>query len=82
LLEGKKVNLNLVEKNELPVLKHWVNDANFVGEFEPIFQETLGDLEKQYDNLGGEKGQWFFVEKKEGTKIGYTATSNRKDALP
>jgi hypothetical protein len=36
LLEGKKVNLNLVEKNELPVLKHWVNDANFVGEFEPI----------------------------------------------
>ena len=81
MLEGKKVNLNLVEKNELPVLKHWVNDANFVGEFEPISQETLGDLEKQHDNLGGEKGQWFFVEKKEGTKIGYIAHFKSKGCI-
>ena len=71
MLEGKKVNLNLVEKGELPVLGHWVNDLHFVGEFEPISQETLADLERQYDNLAG--GQWFFVEKKDGTKIGYIA---------
>ena len=71
MLDGRKVSLNLVEKPDLPILKAWVNDLGFVGEFEPISQETLGDLEKQYDNLAG--GQWFFVEKKDGTKIGYIA---------
>ena len=47
------MNLNLLEKGELSVLKQWVNDLHFVGEFEPISQETLGDLERQYDNLAG-----------------------------
>jgi ribosomal-protein-alanine N-acetyltransferase len=46
-----------------------VNSLVFVGEFEPISHDTLGALEKQYDNLAG--GQWFFVEKEDGTKIGY-----------
>ena len=53
MLERRKVNLNLLEKGELSVLKQWVNDLHFVGEFEPISQETLGDPERQYDNLAG-----------------------------
>ncbi len=32
------MNLNLLEKGELSVLKQWVNDLHFVGEFEPISQ--------------------------------------------
>jgi ribosomal-protein-alanine N-acetyltransferase len=56
-----------------------VNAFDFVGEFEPISQETLGDLEKQYDNLGG--GHWFFVEKKDGTKIGYIAHFKSKGCV-
>jgi RimJ/RimL family protein N-acetyltransferase len=79
LLPGKKVNLNLVEKTDLHILKQWVNAFDFVGEFEPISQETLGDLEKQYDNLAG--GQWFFVEKKDGTKIGYVAHFKSKGCV-
>ena len=79
MLEGRKVNLNLLEKGELPVLKQCVNDVHFVGEFEPISQEILGDLERQYDNLAG--GQWFFVEKKDETKIGHIAHFKVKDAL-
>ena len=79
LLAGKKVNLNLVEKAELHILKEWVNNPNFVGEFEPISQETLADLEKQYDNLAG--GQWFFVEKKDVAKIGYIAHFKSKGCV-
>ncbi len=63
------MNLDIVERADLPILGSWVNDVDSIGEFEPISQETLGDLEKQYDNLVG--GQWFFVEKNDGTKIGY-----------
>lgn len=73
------MNLSLVEKADLPVLRAWVNDVDFVGEFEPISQETLGDLEKQYDNLAG--GQWFFVEKKDGTKVGYIAHFKSKGCV-
>jgi hypothetical protein len=62
MLEGKKVNLSIVERSDLPTLKQWVNDVNFVGEFEPFQQETLADLEKQYDSIG--RGQWYFIEKK------------------
>ncbi len=69
MLKGKKVNLKLVEREELSIFKQWENDIHFVGEFEPISQQTIGDIEKQYDNLAG--GQWFFIEKNDGTKIGY-----------
>ncbi len=79
MLPGKKVNLNLVEKTDLHILKEWLNSPDFVGEFEPITQETLGDLEKQYDNLAG--GQWFFVEKKDRTKIGYIAHFKSKGCI-
>jgi [ribosomal protein S5]-alanine N-acetyltransferase len=79
LLHGKNLNLDIVEKADLPILRSWVNDLDSVGEFEPISQETLGDLEKQYDNLGG--GQWFFVEKKDGTKIGYIAHFKSKGCV-
>lgn len=58
-----------MEKEDLHIVKEWVNDHKFMGEFEPILQETEASLEKQYDQL--KEGQWFFVEKKDGTKIGY-----------
>lgn len=60
-----------MEKEDLPLVKKWVNDLEFAGEYEEISQETKADLEKQYDQLAG--GQWFFVEKKDGSKIGYVA---------
>jgi ribosomal-protein-alanine N-acetyltransferase len=71
MLKGKSVNLRLMEREDLPLLREWVNDLDFVGEFEPVSQETQRDLERQYDALT--EGQWFFIEKKDGTKIGYVA---------
>ena len=62
------MNLRLMEKEELQILADWLNDPEFMGEYES--QETIADLEKSFSRLGS---QWFFVEKKDGTKIGWAA---------
>ena len=68
MLEGKNVRLNIVEKQDLPILLEWDNNIDFRGQFENLGQETMADLEKLYDNIKDE--QWFFVEKNDGTKVG------------
>ena len=68
MLEGKTVNLRVVEKEDLPLFAEWLNDPKFIGEYES--QETVADLEKSYSRSGS---QWFFIEKKDGTKIGWAA---------
>lgn len=69
LLEGKNVNLKIVEKNELPQLAEWSNNPEFLGEFIWLPQQSIGEWEKRYDNLTPDV-KWFFIEKKDGTKIG------------
>ncbi len=64
MLEGKNVNLRIMEREDLPIVKEWDNDVGTMGECEPIVQETKTDLEEQFDKLI--EGQWFFMEKKEG----------------
>ena len=71
MLEGKTVNLRIMEREDLPVLQEWDNNPEFMGEYEELRQETKTELEKTYDNL--KDAQWFFVQKKDGTKIGYVA---------
>ena len=68
MLEGKTVNLRVVEKDDLPLLKERRNNLEFTGQYQSISQETMKDLEKRYGELVDEK--WFFIEKKDGTKIG------------
>jgi RimJ/RimL family protein N-acetyltransferase len=68
VLEGKNVNLRLVEREDLPLLKTWRNDLEFIGEYQSISQESMKELEKKYGECDEE--QWFFIEKKDGTKIG------------
>jgi len=71
VLEGKNVNLKIMEREELPTLLEWSNNPEIMGEYEELRQETKTDMEKTYDNL--KDAQWFFVQKKNGTKIGYVA---------
>ena len=71
LLEGKYVNLRIMEREDLSIVKKWDNDIGIMGEYEPIVQETKADLERQFGKLT--EGQWFFVEKKDGAKIGFIA---------
>jgi RimJ/RimL family protein N-acetyltransferase len=69
LLEGKNVNLRIVEKENLPLLLKWINDPGFFGEYNPLEQETMVEMEKSYDTAHPDRKR-FFVEKKDGTNIG------------
>jgi RimJ/RimL family protein N-acetyltransferase len=73
LLEGRNVNLRIIEREDLPVLHERDNNPQFRGEYEPPKQETQTELEKLYDGL--KDSQWFFIEKKVGVKIGFIAHS-------
>jgi RimJ/RimL family protein N-acetyltransferase len=71
LLEGKNVNLRIVEKEDLPLLQEWWNSLEFSGIYNPLVaQQSKADIEKQYEKLGSEK-QWFLILKKDGSKIGF-----------
>jgi RimJ/RimL family protein N-acetyltransferase len=45
------------------------NNLDFTGEYDPIFQMSKADWQKAYDNRPTDEG-WFFIEKKDGTKVG------------
>ena len=65
MLEGKTVNMRLIEPKDLSIVSEWVNNISFIGEMR---QDTRRELEEYYNRPGS---QWFFIEKKEGAKIGY-----------
>jgi RimJ/RimL family protein N-acetyltransferase len=69
LLEGKTVNLKVVEKEDLALGAEWINDPEYFGEYQPLSQQSKYELERQYDGLTSEE-KWFFIEKKDGTRIG------------
>lgn len=69
LLEGKSVNLRVMEKEDLQLVLEWINNPAFGGEYEPLEQSSMQELEKWYDNpRPGE--QWFIMEKKDRSKVG------------
>ena len=71
MLEGKLVNLRVVEKEDLPLLSEWFNSPEFAGRYNPLdAQESQTDIEKRHEKLGSEKA-WFLVLKKDGSRIGY-----------
>ena len=73
MLEGKSVNLRIMEREDLPLYVRWVNDPGFFGEYNPLEQTTRTEMEKNYDSAPPEKRK-FFIEKKDGTKIGVVNT--------
>jgi RimJ/RimL family protein N-acetyltransferase len=70
LLEGKNVNLRVVEKEDLPLLAEWENSLDYISEYNPLRQKSKADQEKNYDRLGPDE-KWFFIEKKDACKIGF-----------
>jgi RimJ/RimL family protein N-acetyltransferase len=71
LLEGKKVNLRIVENEDLPLVAEWFNNLEFNGEYDPLdAQLSRVEVEKKYSELGPET-RWFIIEKKDGSKIGF-----------
>jgi RimJ/RimL family protein N-acetyltransferase len=70
VLEGKNVNLRVMEKEDFPLLLEWFNNSEFEGEFEPLDpQRSKREFEDRYDKLGPDE-KIFLVEKKDGSKIG------------
>jgi ribosomal-protein-alanine N-acetyltransferase len=74
LLEGKNVNLRVVEKEDLPLLLEWFNSLDFTGRYNPLdAQQSKTEIDKRHDKLGSDE-QWFFIEKKDGSKVGFIGT--------
>jgi RimJ/RimL family protein N-acetyltransferase len=70
VLEGRNVNLRVMEKEDLPLFAEWVNKPEFFGEYNPLRQTSKAEIEKDYDKSTLEQ-TGFIIEKKDGSKIGY-----------
>jgi len=48
MLEGKRINLRLAEKEDVPLLAQWLNDAEFAGDYQHFpDQISKAELEKR-----------------------------------
>ena len=70
MLEGRNVNLRVMEKEDLPLFAEWINKPEFFGEYNPLREISKMEIEKDYDKKSHEE-TGFIIEKKDGSKIGY-----------
>jgi ribosomal-protein-alanine N-acetyltransferase len=71
LLEGKSVNLRVMEKEDLPLWAEWVNKPDVFGEYNPLHQMSRVEAEKILESPLELKP--YIVEKKDRSKIGFVA---------
>jgi RimJ/RimL family protein N-acetyltransferase len=69
LLEGKHVNLRVVEREDLAFLADWFNNPEVFGEYNPFMQVSKAEMEKNYGEKKFEETD-FFIEGKDGRRIG------------
>jgi ribosomal-protein-alanine N-acetyltransferase len=72
LLEGKNVNLRVMEKEDIPQLVEWWNSVEVNGDYQFFPQISRAEMEKEMEKYSSDplwKG--FLIEKKDGSKIGY-----------
>ncbi|MFX1369565.1 MAG: GNAT family N-acetyltransferase [Promethearchaeota archaeon] len=70
MLEGKRINLRVIETEDLETCQKWMNDIEFMGEFIFTRQQSLSETEKRMFSEYSEDWANFIIEKKDGTKIG------------
>ena len=75
MLEGKNVNLRVMERDDVDFLAEWFNDVDFWGEYTPIMEQIpKSERVKYFDNPSNlailMESKLFIVQKKDGTKIG------------
>ena len=68
LLEGKTINLRIMEKEDFSLFQQWVNNPEFISGFMSPIQRSRVELEKFEGSPLAPK--IFIVEKKDGSKIG------------
>jgi hypothetical protein len=69
LLEGKNVNLRIMEKEDLQLYSEWINNPDFYGEYDYLDQKSKTEIEKKFDSYHTEKRK-FIIQKKDGMRIG------------
>ncbi|MGA3192832.1 MAG: GNAT family protein [Candidatus Bathyarchaeia archaeon] len=69
MLEGKNINLRVVEKEDLPLIAEWFNKPEVFGEYNPLHQVSRTEAEKMFEGPHEEKS--FIIERKDGSKIGF-----------
>lgn len=69
MLEGKNVNLRIVEKDDLPQFAEMIGSPVFVGEYNPLKQMSKAEVERTLERPAD--FQSFFIEKKDGGKVGF-----------
>jgi ribosomal-protein-alanine N-acetyltransferase len=70
MLEGKNVNLRVMEKEDLPLFAEWYNNPEFMGEALFPAQRSMAETEKGFFEPNPFESKRFIIEKKDGTKIG------------
>ena len=75
MLEGKRVNLRVMEKEDVPLLIEWYNSLEFQGKFFPVMQKSKSQAMKEFENPSpvqvAMENVEFIIERKDGTKIGH-----------
>lgn len=78
VLEGKKVNLRVMEKDDVDFAMECFNNLGFRGEYDSVPQQkSKSERLRDFDNSSPlitlcERGR-FIIEKKDGTRIGFIA---------
>jgi len=80
LLEGKNVNLRVMEKEDLPLVTEWFNNSELGGEFFSPIQRSRTEMEKSFESSPSDIRR-FIIEKKDGTKIGFIQHFNVQDPM-
>jgi RimJ/RimL family protein N-acetyltransferase len=72
LLEGKNVNLKILDKEDLPQFAEWFNNPEVTGEFNPLHQVSKIEAEKMLESPNELRP--FIIERKKGRgKVGFIA---------
>ena len=80
MLEGKLVNLKVMEKEDSALYTEWLNNPDFYGEYDSLEQRRRTEVVKSYEDSPPEEKR-FFIEKKDGTKIGVINHYKAEDVL-
>ncbi len=70
MFRGNKINLRIMEKEDIPTYAKWMNDPDFVGEFFIPFPRSVAAVEKKFDEEQPDSAT-FIIEAKDGTPVGW-----------
>ncbi|TET07613.1 MAG: N-acetyltransferase [Candidatus Thorarchaeota archaeon] len=69
MLQGKKINLRVIENEDYELYAEWLNDPKFIGEYVFNRQRSIIEIKKAFSERNPDSCT-FIVEKKDGTRIG------------